>query len=182
MRSLRKTVPFIALLFLVGIVAASGCSPVKTPVPTPDVAATVEAAVATAMATQATQADTPTTTPAPLRVIPPDPAVCGPPPTGAPPGDCGLTITIQWENIQLDDGRIYLLASVGGDKWWIPGTGISIAVPSGQEDITDGSYSTPGQSVKLFACLTTETYWPGKNFVGRPTCTLSSPDILVQTQ
>jgi hypothetical protein len=54
MRSLRKTVPFVTLLFLVGIVAVSGCSPVKTPVPTPDIVATVEAAVAVALASQPT--------------------------------------------------------------------------------------------------------------------------------
>ena len=53
MRSLRKAIPFVAL-FLVGMMATSGCSPVPTPVPTPDIAATVEAAVAVALASQPT--------------------------------------------------------------------------------------------------------------------------------
>ena len=51
---MRKTVLFVALLFLVGIVAANGCSPVKTPVPTPDIAAIAKAAAATAVASQPT--------------------------------------------------------------------------------------------------------------------------------
>ena len=85
MRNLRKTVSFAALLYLLGIVAANGCSPVKTPVPTPsiaatavasqptpDVAATVEAAVATKMAaTQIAQAEPAATpTPVPLTAMP----------------------------------------------------------------------------------------------------------------
>jgi hypothetical protein len=55
---MRKTVPFVTLLFLVGIAAANGCSPVATPpptatpVPTPDIAAAVETAVAATLASQ----------------------------------------------------------------------------------------------------------------------------------
>jgi hypothetical protein len=116
-----------------------------------------------------------------LRVVPPAPAICAQCPPGVPPGHCCLVITVQWGNIQPNNGRIYLLARVG-EEWWIAGTGISPTELTGQEDITDGSYSIPGQHVKLFACQTTETYLPGKNFADRPTCTLSSPDIFVQTQ
>jgi len=54
MRSLRGTVPFVVLLFIVVVAAANGCSPVKKPVPTPDIAATVEAAVAAALASKPT--------------------------------------------------------------------------------------------------------------------------------
>jgi hypothetical protein len=97
MRSLRGTVPFV-VLFMVGVVAANGCSPVKTPVPTPDIAAIAKAAAATAVASQptpnatatyaaiateiaiaqATQAE-PTATPTPV------PPTATPEPTDTPP-------------------------------------------------------------------------------------------------
>lgn len=180
----RKSAVTLWVLVLLGMVVVSGCGPVtvETPVPTPDIPATVEAAVAAAMTAQVAQADQ-AVTPASLRVIPPDPAICGSCPPGVPPGDCCLTITIQWENIEPSDGRIYLLATVGGDKWWIPGTAILPTQQTGQGYITDGSYSKPRLLVTLFACLTSETYPPGQGFDGRPTsCTLSSPDVLMQTQ
>ncbi len=164
--------------------------PTATPEPTdtPTVGPTYTSApVDTPTATPIpTDTSTPTDTPTPmlaLRVIPPDPAICGSCPPGVPPGDCCLTITIQWENIEPSDGRIYLLATVGGDKWWIPGTAILPTQQTGQGYITDGSYSKPRLLVTLFACLTSETYPPGQGFDGRPTsCTLSSPDVLMQTQ
>lgn len=54
MRSLRKTVSFVALLFIVEMIVTGGCSPVPSPPPTLDIAATIEAAVAATLASQST--------------------------------------------------------------------------------------------------------------------------------
>jgi hypothetical protein len=77
-------------------------------------------------------------------------------------GYCGLTMTVSWSNI--DPNRDYYIYTIGHglyyqpEMWWVAGNGVPINNSSGSWKITDGAYGNPGDTLGVFACLTTNRY------------------------
>lgn len=105
---------------------------------------------------------------------------------------CSLEIQVEWNNIDLNNGFIYLVGyhpdyADPGPLWWIAGSGINPITTSGNGKISNGKFGIPDDSVQLYICqVATDKYmytYDGevKQYPSPPDCLIYSERIFLHT-